>query len=403
MVLGFGAAIDREIDWDAVVLGELAQHYGIGPADLFSRTAIQTERDLVACILGYLQGGSGGERRVEEPEVINQFCSRFSGTTSLGGTCVRAASAMERLGQPALVNITYADEQVRGLLSEGCSYLVGEGNDPSYPHLIVQYPAGARVRTDRLELVAPRANRLIFVNDPANERLALSSELKGAVAEADVLLVSGLNAMRSLPQLRQRLAYIEECVRGSQRGTLVFYEDAGFHEPAFAEVVRSQMASLVDVYSLSDEELTQVLGSPVDLLDAVQVLDALRTITAELLVPVLVVHSRHWAVAFGERAQDFAGPLATGVGMATARYAYGDAMSAATMRAMAAAPADTQTSRFVLDITALAGGRLACVPVPALNVASPTTVGLGDTFVGGFLAACAASPRTLTDATRRAS
>ena len=35
------------------------------------------------------------------------------------------------------------------------------------------------------------------------------------------------------------------------------------------------------------------------------------------------------------------------------------------------------------------GDSVRCVPGFALDVANPTTVGLGDTFVGGFLAATA--------------
>jgi ADP-dependent phosphofructokinase/glucokinase len=35
------------------------------------------------------------------------------------------------------------------------------------------------------------------------------------------------------------------------------------------------------------------------------------------------------------------------------------------------------------------GGTVRCIPSFALDVENPTTVGLGDTFVGGFLAAVA--------------
>ena len=400
VVLGFGAAVDREIAWDPVVLAQLAEHHAIGSEDLLHAGPIRTERDLVASILGFLCNGTGGERRVDEPGVITRFCDRFDGVTSLGGTCVRAAAAMAPLGTPAIVHLAFVDDQVLGLLPEGTAYLVGETTEASYPHLIVQYPTGTRVRTDRLDLVAPRANRLIYVNDPANERLTLSDDLDAAVAGATVFLVSGLNALRTVDDLRPRLEPIERSIRGAAPGSLVLYEDAGFHEPDLAEVVRSRLAALVDVYSLSDEELSAAVGRPVDLLDAADVLDAAGGLARRLDVPVLVVHSRHWALAVGPAASHVAEALEGGITVATARYAVGDA-AAAHLQTVRDSPVDEAVARFVTALSVLGGARVAVVPVPILEVATPTTVGLGDAFVGGFLAVCATSSAIRDAVSRR--
>lgn len=409
VVLGFGAAIDREIVWDAVVLGDLARHHGIGPDDLTAVGPIRTERDLVASVLGYLARGAGGERHVESAEVIGVFCDRFDGETSLGGTCVRAASAMARSGVPATVHLSFVDDDVLALLPPGAAHLVGENDAEYHPHLIVQYPSGARVVTDRLDLVAPRANRLIYVNDPANERIALSDGLIGAVASAEVVLVSGLNALRSEVDLQPRLRHVEAALRHADADALVMYEDAGFHEPHLAEVVRRRLVPLVDVYSLSDEELAEVLGRPVDLLDADDVLAAVTEVAARLQVGALVVHSRHWALAVADDATAAAAlrpALRAGVVLATARYAHG----------ATATPTDVAGIRAALDRLAArdggpddvarrlqqsAGGRVVVVPVPLVDVATPTTVGLGDTFVGGFLSECARSPELRRAVSRR--
>jgi ADP-dependent phosphofructokinase/glucokinase len=382
----------------------LAELHSIGPEDLVVQGPIRTERDLVASILAFVARSAGGERRVDEPEVIEEFCDRFDSVLSLGGTCVRSAAAMQRFGQKATVHLAFDDEAVRRLLPEGTLALVPDEVHASHPHLIVQYPAGARVTTDRLDLVASRANRLIYVNDPANEQLPLSPHLADAVAGSRVFLISGLNAMRSLPQLRLRLAHIEECIRGRAGRGLVVYEDAGFHKPEFAAVVRGHLARLVDVYSLSDEELVQAVRSlegpgardvsdgALDLHDAGAVLAAVSALSERLEVPVVVVHSRHWALAYGAEPARFAEALATGVALATARYAHGDGVTEATLRDILAAAPDPATAAMAERLSALAGERVACVPVPAVETAHPTTVGLGDTFVGGFLAACATPP-----------
>ena len=404
VVLGFGAALDCEIRWDATILSDLATSYDVAPDELVEQRAIHTERDLVVSILGFFSRGAGGERRVDEPSVIEEFCGRFASVASIGGTCVRAAAAMQRLGHRATVHLAFQSERVRRLLPPGTQTLVPDVDLPSYPHLVVQYPAGARVVTDRLDLAATRANRLIYVNDPANEELLLSPALPEAVAAADVLLVSGLNAMRDLEQLRARLDVVEASVAARRRSTtgnrdrgpgepdgLVMYEDAGFHQPELAEVVRSRMAGLVDVYSLSDEELVDaVAGSgTLDLVDADAVHHAVSTLRLRLGVPVVVVHSRHWAVALGPSAGRYREALATGTALATARYAHGGLVTPEDVAAVRAATPDPAAIEFVDRLHRIAGERVAAVAVPTLDVPHPTTVGLGDTFVGGFLAACA--------------
>ena len=398
VVLGFGAALDCEIRWDATVLSDLAASYAVTREELVTHGPICTERDLVVSVLGYFARGAGGERRVDEPAVIEEFCARFDSMASIGGTSVRAASAMLRLGHQATIHLAFESEQVRSLLPPGTQALVPDVDLDSYPHLVVQYPAGARIATSHLELVATRANRLIYVNDPANEALVLSPQLPSAVAGARVFLVSGFNAMRDMEQLRERLDVVESSVRRRRAGVpvrgddlMVMYEDAGFHQPELAEFVRSRMAELVDVYSLSDEELVDaVAGSgTLDLLDADAVLDAVSTLGARLGVPVVVVHSRHWALAYGPDAARYREALSTGTGLASARYAYGELATPEDVAALACTEPDAKALAFAERLDELAGGRVAVVAVPTLDVPNPTTVGLGDTFVGGFLAACA--------------
>lgn len=394
VVLGFGAALDCEIRWDAAVLSSLASMYGVVPEELEGQRPICSERDLVVSILAYFARSAGGERRVDEPAVIEEFCAQFDRVASIGGTCVRAATAMLRLGQQATVHLAFEHETVRSLLPPGTQALVPDVDLPSYPHLVVQYPAGARVVTDRLDLVATRANRLIYVNDPANEELVLSPDLVSAVAGATVFLVSGFNAMRTLPGLRERLDDVEAAVlarRALGTAGVVMYEDAGFHQPEFAEVVRSRMAALVDVYSLSDEELAEAVSASgaLDLLDADAVLAAVSTLAARLGVPVVVVHSRHWALAFGASAARYRAALATGTALATARYAHGELVTHDHITSVAGATPEPEAVTFAERIGEIAGEQVAVVAVPTLEVPDPTTVGLGDTFVGGFLAACA--------------
>ncbi|MCB0149688.1 MAG: hypothetical protein KDE01_18845, partial [Caldilineaceae bacterium] len=103
--------------------------------------------------------------------------------------------------------------------------------------------------------------------------------------------------------------------------------------------------------------------------------------------PILVVHSMHWALAYGPTAPRYRPALAGGVTMATTRFCHGDDFTAREYSAVAALPPTADGARFAAAITQRLGDRVCCVPVAHVEQSKATTVGLGDAFVGGFLAA----------------
>jgi hypothetical protein len=62
LVLGLGGTVDYEIAWDSGVLEGLVVEYGIRAAELTTTIAIESERDLVVALLGFVKDGAGGER-----------------------------------------------------------------------------------------------------------------------------------------------------------------------------------------------------------------------------------------------------------------------------------------------------------------------------------------------------
>jgi ADP-dependent phosphofructokinase/glucokinase len=116
-----------------------------------------------------------------------------------------------------------------------------------------------------------------------------------------------------------------------------------------------------------------------------QVVAALRE--AQRLIPAttLVVHTRFWAIALGRDAGRFAGALRGAVEAAATRYRLGDRYDAADLAATSALPRHAGGAGVV---EAVASALPDAVGVAAfdLDTPTPTTIGLGDTFVGGFLA-----------------
>lgn len=388
-VLGLGGCIDFEIVWSSEMLERLVVEYGIEEHELSTSVPVTSERGLVVSLLAYLRDGVGGERFVASSDIVQRFAVRFDKRVSLGGTSVRAGLAMSRLGVRSVVHLVSMNDYFRQLLPAECGYISSANGDSVDPHLIVQYPAGASVRAGGLDLEAPRANRVIYVNDAPNRELVLSGELEKALGGASAFLISGMNSMQDERLVAERLATLRTMMAALPDSAFVYYEDAGFHRPALAAQVRSALVDLLDVYSMNEDELQAHLGRRVDLLDVDDVRDALDALRSLIPARTLVVHTSHWALALGDRAWSYERALDGAVTMASARYSFGDGFTKDQYDQVRAFPVNQAGEAFAEGIAAALGSQVCCLPAHRLDVARPTTIGLGDTFVGGFLAAMA--------------
>lgn len=385
LVLGLGGTVDYELRWDSSVLDRLAQAHGVRRHELTTTAPITDERSLLVAVLAFVASGTGAERFVASSEVIEAFVSHFAYEITLGGTGVRAGLVLHALGIPSVQHLVSIDDNVRRLLPASLSYICSATEDTLDPHLIVQYPVGAHVRLVDGDLLAPAPNRLIFANDPPNRRMLLASDLASTLEDAEVFLVSGFNTMQDHDLLELRLAEIQRALRSLPTDALVYYEDAGFYSRRFAETVRARLLPHIDVYGMNEDELQEYLGRSVNLLDAADVIRALRE--AHMIIPArtLVVHTRYWAIAIGPEAERHRAALESAVRVAATRYRVGDALTAADVEKTSVMGRHGGGVDLVAAVEA-AFADAAGVGAFSLDVASPTTVGLGDTFVGGFIA-----------------
>jgi sugar/nucleoside kinase (ribokinase family) len=387
LVLGLGGCVDFEVAWDARVLTDLARQYRIGIADLDVTVPVRDERTLVCSILAFVRDSSGGERFVVSSQVLLDFAAKMVYKISLGGTCVRAALAIAKLGVPSLVHLVSIDDNVRRLLPAGVDYLCSADHDTLDPHLIVQFPAGAVVAVLDGEVRSAHANRIIYVNDPPNRDLVLSPDLPDALVEARAFLPAGFNVMRDAELLRDRLAFLQAAMRRLPQEAVVFYEDSGFHDDSLRAIVSREFRGRIDVHSLNEDELQSYLQRQVDLLDVADVQLALTEFSAFAIAPTIVIHTRYWSLACGQRPDRYAAALAGGIDLASVRYLLGDDFTAADLDAIAERPAHPDGVRFAAELSETLTSAVCCVPGRLIETANPTTIGLGDTFVGGFLAA----------------
>jgi ADP-dependent phosphofructokinase/glucokinase len=383
VLLGLGGCVDYELKLTAEVLEELILAYAVTAADLTSPAGpVTDERDLVVSILRYVSRGAGGEHFVASAPALTTFANRFPHRETLGGTSVRAGILMSRLGVPSTLHLVTVNDTFRRLLPAGTEFVTSGREDTCYPHLIVQYDRGLHLRAGDLDLTAPAPNRLIYVNDPANGDMLLTDDLGDRLSQAEVFLISGFNAMRDEAELDARLALLRKHMRQLPREAVTYFEDAAYHEPAFSRRVREALLDRIDVYGLNEDELQSYLNRTVDLLDPAAVADALAAVHALIPAPTLVLHTKYWALALGRG--DYAGALDTGTVLAATRYRHGDDFTDEDVERLRRLPRRPESVAFAAAMRSRPA--VDCVPGFALEVDNPTTVGLGDTFVGGFLA-----------------
>jgi len=89
-------------------------------------------------------------------------------------------------------------------------------------------------------------------------------------------------------------------------------------------VIYRSIANHIDIVSLNEDEVQTHLNRKLDLLDVFQIEEALAELEDFIPVPVIVVHTKHWALAYGKNATRFSRALKAGVTMATTRFCYGD-------------------------------------------------------------------------------
>jgi ADP-dependent phosphofructokinase/glucokinase len=387
IALGLGDNTDYEIVWNSKVLEDLIVRYGIRNDELAANGAVHSERELVVSILSFLKTGTGGERWVSSSAIIEDFAQKFAMKITLGGTSVRSAIAMRKLGYTSALHLVTINEHVRRLIPHDSPYVCSNTEDSSYPHLIVQFGHDTRVRAGDIDLCPGRANRIIYHNDADNITMRLNEDYANLITEAKVFLISGFNAMQSEELLTDRLASLLRIMARLPKDALVFYEDAGFYNPAFNQLIHPLLADHISIFSLNEDELQAHLGRKLDLLDAAAIKAALADLQRQIPVPIIVVHSMYWALAYGENAARVAKALKGGVTMATTRFRYGDDFSVADYEEVEGLAPNPKGAVFAAALQQLFAGQVCCVPVAHVEQSNATTIGLGDAFVGGFLPA----------------
>ena len=387
IILGLGDNIDYEIVLNSKAIESLITRYDIHDYELSTDIEVTSERALVISILGFLKSESGGERFVSSPDIIERFAQNFENKITLGGTSVRAAIAMRKLGYTSALHLVTINDNVRRLIPQDSPYVCSNTKESSYPHLIVQFNKDTQIKANDIDICTSRANRIIYNNDYDNIVMELNEEFSDLITDARVFMISGFNAMQNKELLTKRLQSLLKIIEKLPKDALVYYEDACFYDASFSKLVHASLTEHINIYSLNEDELQNYLGRKLDLLDAGQVREALVDIQKIINVPLIVVHSRYWALAYGENPMSVSKALKGGITMATTRFRFGDDFTVENYNETESLYQEEEGAVFASELKKLLGDKVCCIPSVKVEEKKVTTIGLGDAFVGGFLPA----------------
>lgn len=387
---GFQNTVDFELEWDQLRLEELIRKENIRREEIGVVCPIQSQRDLLRTLLSHMAGGTGSECLASSSQITRGFARHFHYQVTLGGTAVRAAMALEKIGYRSVIHACSLNKHFRRLIPQQVQWVASvpdEGED-FHPHVIMQYPANAHIQVGDIDLTTQRPNRVIFAYDPPSVALHITEDFGQQVRHAPVFLAASFNIIKEESVLRQRLATAIRIIDRMPLPRVVVMEDACFENPAMQRLVAETLAPHLDVFSMNEDELQSRLGRSVDVHSPQQVAQAVREVYEQLNVSTVVCHSAYWALAYGKPVTGMAQALQAGVAMAATRFRLGDDYDWADYQETMALPPRGWAVEFAAQLESLLGQKLICVPGKDLDhIAHPVTIGLGDAFIGGMLPA----------------
>jgi ADP-dependent phosphofructokinase/glucokinase len=201
------------------------------------------------------------------------------------------------------------------------------------------------------------------------------------------LLVSGFNSMHDKDLLISRMSQLTGLLDALPPGVRVVCEDACYHYDELNPIIKQALCKYLAVFGLNEDEFSRYIGKNIDLLDPGMIHSFLPELKKKIPVPVIVIHTKYWALAYGESAEKYRPSLKSGICLATTRLRYGDDLDREKYRETGALDFDPQGAAFSAEIQRLGKNTICCEASFNVRETRVTTIGLGDAFVGGFLSA----------------
>ena len=389
IALGMNNGIDFEIEWDNKKVSALVQEIGLSFDEIKKVTIVSSMRDLLTSICYQVMKGEGTSVHVTDIAYNLEFSSHFNYKTTIGGAGSRAAIVLSKLDIQSYLHLVSINKETRELLPYDVKYYCGNDHDTFYPHLIIQFPKNAEITGNGWKVNSPRANRAMYLHDPDLQTMPLSYDFFKDSGKSKVLLIGGFTTIPdislSLKKADEVFKLIDEYVDDKCE---IYYEDSCPPHGIRPELIKvwTKIAAKVDVFGMNEDELQEHIGRKINLLDPKEVMDAIKELAKIIPAKRYVIHSRYWAICYGENATSYHDALLEATKLATTRFRLGDNISKADLDETAKYKDDPDGGPFATSFNNLfIKDDAICVPAYEVVQDKVTTIGLGDTFVAGFL------------------
>ncbi len=377
------------------------------PGPAAAKGVIASPADIVDCFAACVASGHGTDVPLASPEVGAPLAEYFPHKNMVGGTGVQVANCLAHCGfthitahvpflAPAMREILHPAIRLIGnnrhYESAGQSGRAGRGF--AGVHYILDYAAGAAVRTDRGVLRAARPDRIILGGNPYNARLRIAQEYRDLFAEPrpdSALIAAGFAAPRDLAAFREFagdfLDLLKRYRANTPRDGFVHLEECHHaREPRERRsLIRREVWPRIDSLGMNEAEfavLADFLG-----LDAGDVWGSLLAVADGHGLRRVCLHtaeSSRTVSLLPFEAECRAGGM--GILFASARAHYGRFAGREEIGSLLGRAESFLAGREVPEPRDLAGGYRA-IEIPTLKgLPVVSSIGLGDAFTAGVAA-----------------
>lgn len=409
LAIGYTSDLDIILQWNEKTVNDILSAYLQSEPEITEQDAIDSLESLARIISFYMVNGLGGETDITDVKVCDFLKERFLTTYGLGGTCAQQAVAIGKIGIPALVHITDRSKEVCQLMDGvGLETVVDKGlaplaqsatDEPPVIHMILQYPKGAKLRIQGKEAEIPLSNRLIMDYDTIHKYLPLEQSFldycENNAEDIAAYSISGFNAILDPAIMRQRsnelVRHIDN-IKKKNPACKVYLEGAFYLNPMVKDIVFSELAKSVDILGMNEEELVEHVenhSKAIDKDNLASVLNGLEHMLNTFPVKGIVLHTKDYSMYYGaqDNTVDFEMGLTMGNLLSGTRARIGDYGTYEDCKGTIELPLSKAGLLFAEQLEDMQTARYVKI-VPSRYMEYPQcTIGLGDTFVAGFLTA----------------
>lgn len=388
ITIGFHSCVDYELEWDKERLEELIKRYDIHQEELKRDLEIDSLRKLLIVVLAHMKLGIGAEFTPSSNEICLEFANKFPYQITVGGTAARAAIAISKIGYESALSMVCCNKHIKERLPKEVHYYsnVGKEHESEYPHVVFSYPANVNISVNDIDFITPRENRMMFSRDIDSLNMVISQGFAPMLQEAKVMLLSCFSEVLDYNILVRRMNELNQLLKALPEKTFVLMEDGCYINKKFRTYVHDALKKRLNALSMNEDEMQEYYGRRIDIMNPKEVLEAIHDIYEKIGIPLLIIHSAAWAIAYGKESKKTRKVLESGINMAATRFRFGDSFGRKEYELVSEGELRKDSIEFAEKIEAIAKMDLCCVPSKDLgDVKNPVVVGLGDSFAGGML------------------